>query len=478
MNFILKIKLLLVLLMGISAFAQAKVILPGLMSDNMVLQQQQDVMLWGKASGKAQIKVTTSWDKRITAAGIDKEGTWRVRVRTPQAGGPYQITFDDGEKLVLNNILIGEVWVCSGQSNMEIPVKGYLNQPVLHANKLLAEAEEYPVRLFKVERNLSARPVDDIAASWEIANAKSVSGFSAVGYQFAKILTQRLHVPVGIIEAAWGGTNIIGWMNANAIKAFPEYAIPPDTISHNNLKSYMPTALYNAMIHPLLKYKIRGVIWYQGESNRRKPSNYALLMKSMVSEWRREWNIGEWPFYYVQIAPWEYGNSYAENVPYIREAQYKAMELIPNSGMVVSLDAGSKTTIHPPNKTVISERLACWALAMTYGKSGIAYQSPVFKSVSYKNNVANILFEHAEGGLSTPGEAISGFEIAGRDSVFHPAKAQITKTGISVVSENVKEPVAVRYGFKDWAEGSLYNNYELPVAPFRSDSWPVPEENK
>jgi len=448
----------------------AKVKLPSMLGDSMVLQQKSEVTLWGTAKENAKVSVITSWNNKHYSSTANKSGEWELKVGTPAAGGPYQITFSDGEKLTLNNILIGEVWLCSGQSNMEIPVVGYKNQPILNSNEILADAGNSSIRLLKVERATSLKPLNNIKGSWTNSDAEHVAKFSAVGYQFAKILQQQLHVPIGIIESAWGGTNIIGWMNRAGIEKFPEYKILPDTTT--KLSPNSPTVLFNGMINPLLKYRIKGIIWYQGESNRTNPSNYQQLMVNMVSEWRRLWNIGEVPFYYVQIAPWKYTGPTAPFVPYVQEAQFKAMSQIPNSGMAVSVDVGSPNTIHPPDKTTISKRLSYWALAKTYGKKGIAYQSPQFKNMTIKGSAANLTFDNAENGFYTAADTVTGFEIAGDDKKFYPATGKITSAGISVQSDKVKVPVAVRYAFTDWIVGQVYGTTGLPLTPFRTDDWP------
>jgi sialate O-acetylesterase len=468
-RFLLKM-LFAICLFGNPMLVSGKVILPSLIADHMVLKQRSSVLLWGTALPNASVKIYTSWNKAIYLAKVGDNGKWNIQVKTPSAGGPYEITFNDGTLLRLTDILIGEVWVCSGQSNMDMPISGFKNQPILNANEILADAGNDQVRLFEVKRKLSKAPLDRLEGGWKTDDAENVQSFSAVGYQFAKMLCRKLKIPIGIIQSSWGGTNIIGWMGLESVKGFPEL----DQIARDStikVSAKKPASMYNAMIYPMLNYKISGVIWYQGEANRGEPDNYALLMKEMVAGWRKAWNIGEWSFYYVQLAPWAY-TSHATLVPYLQEAQYKAMGLIPNSGMVVSIDVGSENTIHPPNKTVISERLAYWALGNTYGKKGVAYRSPTFKSVTYKNDTARLSFLYAENGFTSNGEVIRGFQIAGDDQVFYPAEAKISGTGINVVSEKVKNPVAVRYGFVDWIKGNVYNGYGLPLAPFRTDSWP------
>ena len=447
----------------------AKVTLPSVIDHHMVLQRETQVPLWGETRSHQKVTITTSWNNWVYTVKADAQGAWKVKVQTPKAGGPFQIHFNDGELLVLTDILIGEVWVCAGQSNMEMPVQGFRNQPVLHSNEILLDADNGQIRLFQLERAASMKPQPNgKAVLWQESNAESVRGFSAVGYQFAKILQEKLGVPIGIIGTYWGGTKIEAWMNRKSLQPFQDISVPADTVGTGK---NTPTALYNAMVHPLVGFGIRGMIWYQGEQNRMNPHQYDQLMLSMVNSWRNLWNQGEWPFYFVQIAPFGYKDKLGPAAP-IREAQEKAARLLPNSGMVVSMDVGEEANIHPANKTAISRRLAYWALAKTYHKKGIAFASPTFKSMEVKDNgTIAIKFDHAPLGLTSHGKALSAFEVAGADQQFYPAKARITGDGVWVSSDQVKKPVAVRYAYKDWVIGDLFNTSGLPVVPFRTDNW-------
>lgn len=448
---------------------QGKIKLPALISDNMVLQRTSKVPLWGAADPDATIHITTSWNQKQYTTHSDAKGNWRILINTPAAGGPYSITFSDGTPLTIKNILIGEVWICSGQSNMEISMKGYRNQPILHANDILTYADNNKLRLFHVKRAVANEPLKDCTGSWDISSAESASTFSAVGFQFAQKLQHILKVPVGIIEAAWGGTPIVGWMNKESLVPFPDVKIPSenDRLKADRLR---PTCLFNGMIAPLVGFGIKGFLWYQGEHDVRHPSGYDKMMEAMVKSWRALWQRDTLPFYYVQIAPWEY-RSNADSVPYLRAAQMRAQQEIPHSGMVVSIDVGSSSTVHPPDKTTISKRLLYWALGDAYHKKGIAYKSPVYKQMKIKESNIALTFSHAPRGFTSYGEDIKGFEVAGADHEFYPAKAKIYHKTIVVQSKNVQKPVAVRYAFKDWVKGNLYNTAGLPVAPFRTDKW-------
>lgn len=449
--------------------AQATVKLPALFGNNMVLQQQSDAALWGSAKANAPVIITTSWDKKKYTVKAGADGRWKTAVRTPKAGGPFEITISDGEVLKLSNVLIGEVWLVSGQSNMEMPVKGFKNQPILGAEDMLLEADDADIHLFRLERTLSNTVLTDVKARWEVGSPQTVREFSAVGYYFARILRQRLKVPVGIIQTTWGGTRIEAWMDTLSLQRVPDVRYPA---AGAKLNQNSPSVLFNAMVAPLVGYGMKGVLWYQGEANRNEPGNYAQLMQSMVEQWRALWKVGQFPFYYVQLAPYTYPNP-REMVAFLREAQDKAQALIPNSGMAVSIDAGDQRTIHPANKMVVSKRLAYWALAKTYGREGIIYQGPAYKAMNIVADTVKVSFNNAANGLTTYGKELTNFEVAGADKVFYPAQAKITNEGIFLFSTQVKGPVAVRYAFKDWLTGELYNTDGLPAAPFRTDDWEV-----
>ena len=464
-----RIKACIVLYMLVTTAASAKVILPAVIDHNMVLQQKTNAALWGKARPAAKVKVTTSWNGKSYTVQAGKDSLWRVSVSTPAAGGPFSITFDDGEKLVLKNILIGEVWVCSGQSNMAMPVKGFRNQPVEGSNDLLLNAKNPKIRLFQVTRQLSDQALYDAnARRWEEADVEGVSEMSAVGYLFARIIQERLDVPVGIILTAWGGTRIEAWTSASGLQPFSSVKIPvPGDGAKLNQNS--PAVLYNAMVNPIAGFGIKGVLWYQGEANRKNHEEYPQLMQAMVADWRKRWNCGEWPFYYVQVAPFKYDND--KRSAYLREAQLRALKLIPNSAMAVTADVGKEASIHPPDKMTVARRLAYCALARDYGIGQLSFQGPVYKSMKISKDTVDLTFDHAPNGLYAGAKDLTLFEIAGEDKVFHPAEAKITQTGIRVYSEQVKTPVAVRYAFKDWFTGELFNTEGLPASSFRTDNW-------
>jgi sialate O-acetylesterase len=457
-------------------YAVARVFLPALISDNMLIQRNTDVKLWGKAAVNVNVVIYTSWNKSRYTVRSDKNGEWVVKVPTGKGGGPFEISFDDGEKLTISNILIGEVWVCSGQSNMEMAVKGWkLNQPVTNSVNLLLDAENDQVRLFKVDKLASDSMRKDCKGAWVSSTASAVYDFSAIGYIYARLLQSQLKVPVGIIQAANGGTKIEAWMSKSSLLPFyPAIeGLSRQELSRDHSHS---TLLFNGLINPLLDFTIKGVIWYQGESNRLEPANYNKLFPAMVKDWRQRWGLGDFPFYYVQIAPYSYPREeiYSARTALMRDIQRDVMKIIPNSGVVVALDAGDSVTIHPPDKEIISKRLVLWALANTYHRKGLPYRSPEFREQIIKLNKVLLKFDFAPNGLSPIGNMISDFEIAGDNKVFHPATAVITTEGIEVTSDKVDKPVAVRYAYKAWVRGGLYSTDGLPLSSFRTDNWDIP----
>lgn len=443
--------------------------LPAILGDNMVLQQKTDAAIWGTAEKGSTVKVVTSWNTKMYTVKAGSDGKWKVKVATPVAGGPYEISISDGKTLKLKNVLIGEVWVCSGQSNMEMPVKGYFNQPVTGSNEAIALSSNPSIRMFTVKKATSLQPVYDFTGGWQVCEPQNVSEFSATAYYFGLFLNKALNVPVGLINSSWGGTRIEPWMSEEGIKKF-DFVTLPDKNQQGTLSPQTPTVLYNAMINPMAGYGIRGAIWYQGESNRNEADKYVKLLPGMVENWRSVWGVGDFPFYYIQIAPFDYGTGGLSSA-YLREAQLKASTAIPNIGMACIMDIGEKDNIHPVDKRTGSDRLALLALTKTYGKSGFAYSGPVFKDMTIEGQVVKMTFNNAENGLTSFGKELSCFEVAGSNKRFFPAQAFITEKGITVVCPNVPEPVAVRYAFKDFIVGDLFNTEGLPASSFRTDDW-------
>ena len=454
---------------------QGKVVLPSILSDNMVLQQQSEVKLWGTAAAGSTVTVTPGWGESYTAKA-EEGGEWEAKLPTPKAGGPYSIKFSDGETTTLNNVLIGEVWLCSGQSNMVMPLDGFVNpvQPVNKAEEILPSATPAtPIRVFTLRRIRSKTEMNDCTGSWGEHTDRTLRKTSAVAYFFAKDLYERLGIPVGIIVSAWGGTPIEAWISPKTLSDFKEIDLSHLT-NDKNINAQRGCVLYNGMIAPLRKLCIKGAIWYQGENNRFNPFLYERLMPALVKDWRNVWQQGEFPFYYVQIAPYDYepDNRQDRSGAALREAQLHSMSQIPNSGMVVTLDIGEKNCIHPAEKEKVGQRLAAWALSKTYGIEGISCSGPVYKTFEVSGDKISLNFETSSK-LRIIDMEPGIFEIAGADKVFYPAKAEVSEKGKDVIvfADEVKNPVAVRYGYKNYVKGCLFDSEGLPASSFRTDNW-------
>ncbi len=458
-------------LLCVPQMAKAEIRLPAIFGDHMVLQQQSDAAIWGTALVNKTVEVTTSWDNRTYSTKTDSTGKWRLKVHTPSAGGPYDITITDGTSFKLSDILIGEVWVCSGQSNMAMTFKGFINQPVLDANKTVALSTNNSIRLFKVKSKASLKKLEELSGEWLKSNPENVSNFSATAYHFGKMLQEVLQVPVGLICSSWGGTRIEPWISKDGLKEF-DWVPEPAADKEGKVTPRIPTAIFNGMINPLAGFGIKGVIWYQGESNKAEYKEYEKLLPGLINNWRAEWGIGDFPFYYAQIAPYNY-NVPGLNSALLREAQLKASTTVENTGMISLMDIGEEKYIHPANKQAGGERFAYLALAKTYGMKGIVYSGPILKEVKIDGPMVKLSFDHAFNGLTTFGKKLTNFKIAGKDKRFYPAHATINWQGITLFSAFVPEPVAVRYAFDDFVVGELFNNAGLPASSFRTDDWEV-----
>ena len=468
----------------LSFSVSAKVRLPQFFSDNMVLQQQSECNIWGKADKGKSVVVITSWDKKSYSATVNQAGEFSLKVHTPKAGGPYEITFATATPsksstpssglafdFTLRNVMIGEVWICAGQSNMEMQMKGFKQQPVEGTTEELLRCKDPQLRLFTVKRHVSLTPEWDITGQWNEANSASVRDFSATAYYFGKALRQTLDVPVGLIVTSWGGSACEAWMAPEWLKAFPKVQ---QTITEEDLKKLeqrCPSALYFGQLKPLTGYTMRGAIWYQGEDNVPRYDYYAELMKTMVEGWRKDWSQGEFPFYYCQIAPYDYSLIDWKDSQYLREQQAIAETMIPNARMAVLMDAGLEYGIHPRKKRQAGERLAILALSHTYDVKGLP-EFAVYKEAEFKNDTTVISFDRSkEWVYFENGTTSENFEVAGADRVFHPAtKVWVSRNHVYVVCDEVRQPVAVRYAFKDWVAGDLMHD-GLPVSSFRSDNW-------
>ena len=462
-----------IFLITISIQAQTKI--PSVFSDNMVLQQKEKVAVWGKDIPNSQINITTSWGAK-SYTKVDENGFWKTKIKTKKASfNTESITIKGSTTITLKNVLIGEVWFCSGQSNMDMPMGGLRKSKVLNADVYIEKPVNKNICLFNNPRAASTSPNFKTGGKWEVSNKISAKKFSAIGYIFGLQLFEKLNIPIGIIESAWGGTRIESWIPKNKLLKYSDIKFAK-TLPKEQKKQKRPTFLYNAMIHPFQDFKVKGFLWYQGESNRTKPKLYASLKKDLISSWRTQWNDQKLPFYFVQIAPFNYVKIKKGKVNYanfIREAQLKISKEIKNTGLVVTTDVGDCNDIHPSKKGKVAKRLSNWALANQYNYSKLNYKSAEFKSMKVKGNkvILNFKFFNKDEFVST--ENIKGFSIAGADKVFYPANVSINKNKKSVTlqSDKVAKPVAVRYGFLDCFESNLKTKSDLPISVFRTDFW-------
>jgi sialate O-acetylesterase len=637
----------------LAPLAFSQVTLPAVIGSHMVLQQKSDAPLWGWAKPGEKIVIKTSWNGQSVSATTGTDGKWAAKVKTPDAGGPYSIEISGKNKVLLEDILIGEVWLCSGQSNMEMPIKGW--GKITGADEAVAAANNPTMRLFTVKKATSFMPVDTCSGEWVVCTPESVKSFSATGYFFGLELLKKLNIPVGLIHSSWGGTAAEAWTSSEYISKIPKFATSPgicdpekfyqtaiDTYnkeqqkwvnsigflvpdqgpewtgsanagdgwadvkvpsewsatpigSYNGMVEYRlvfsvpkgwlkkamvielgpidemdvtwlngkligkhlnpgdwatprvyeipagllkqsdnilalrvanttglggingkdasvriklakskskfqslagtwkarkaesfaklppmpdcvncnypntPTMLYNGMIKPLVPFAIKGAIWYQGESNRYDGLLYRKIFTGMIENWRHDWGQGDFPFYFVQIAPYNYTDRFSTGL--LREAQEFATKKLQNTGMVVTMDIGDVKDIHPGNKSDVGKRLAGWALAKDYGLINTAHYGPVYRSMQQEGNRIRIQFDYASGGLTSFGNDLKHFQIAGSDGIFKPATAVIEDRTVVVSSPEVNSPVAVRFGWNSTDVTNLFNILGLPAAPFRTDTW-------
>lgn len=473
--------------------ATADVSLPSLFTDHMVLQQGMTVPVWGKADDGETVTVEFRGQKKTATA---QQGKWKVRLSSLKAGGPDTLVVTGKNRVEIQDVLVGEVWICSGQSNMEWPLSASFEP-----KGDIATAANPMIRLFTVPKLKAEQPVTEIKSLWQLCKPETVPGFSAVGYYFGRALQRARQVPVGLIHTSWGGSPAEVWMSADVINGDQEYKTQLMEPFAKSWADYLkakekaekegkpgpwppwrPTELYNGMIAPLIPYAIQGAIWYQGESNAGRAYQYRRLFADMIRNWRRDWGQGDFTFLAVQLAPWDKGQKRtleqitAEPVnsdwPELREAQDIVAKTLPKVGVAVITDVGDKDDIHPTKKVPVGERLALAARSIAYKEKLTAF-GPTYKSVAFKKGQAVLSFNHVGGGLVVKGGALTGFAIAGADQKFVWADAKIDGKKIVVCSPQVPNPVAVRYGWADFPVVNLYNQEGLPASPFRTDDFPM-----
>ena len=443
----------------------AKIILPSVFADNMVLQQNSEVAIWGWSNPGEVVKIVASWNSKDTIkVKADNAAAWKTSIKTIGAGGPYSIQILGNGGVKLSNVMLGEVWVCSGQSNMEMSV----NWKLINGEEEAAKANNPNIRIFHVQKIGAEYPQQTCNASWTVCSPETMRATSAVGYFFARELQQKLNVPVGIIVSAWGGTPAEVWIEKSRIENDPilnrhKYA------EHFDGWPGTPGILYNSMIAPVVPYGIAGAIWYQGESNCGNYQIYSQLMKTLIENWRTDFKK-DFPFYLVQIAPFDYGDKGTSE--YLREQQEIITKTVPNTGMVVITDlVDNIKDIHPKDKLNVGKRLANYALAQTYKQSVGAYKSPAYQSMQVEKDKVRLTFSNILTGLKCTAKTPEEFLIAGDDQKFVPATAKIDGNTIVLSSKLVKVPVAVRFCFDNTTMPDVFSTEGLPLAPFRTDRW-------
>lgn len=480
-----------------SAEARAEVRLPVVLSDGVVLQRELPIHVWGWAAPGETVAVALTGQNKTTVA--DFTGRWHIYLAPEPAGGPFELAVKGTNTIVLHDVLIGDVWVASGQSNMEYPMEGW-------GGTAKEQAEEIPkatlplVHLLDIPHATSDHPLDDLPATkWTACTPESVHKFSAVAYYFAKEIAAHEKIPIGMIESSWGGTVAEAWTSMDGLSSnpglmpiFAHRAHMMDDLIETNLvapheeelkaearakglpeplfpwhpdpKSWEPAALYNAMIAPITPFPIRGVIWYQGESNAlgERAPHYGELFQTMIRDWRNHWAIGDFPFLYVQIA--NYKTTELEHWPKVRDEQRKSLN-VKNTAMAVTIDIGNPDDVHPTDKRDVGVRLSLAARALAYNEQ-LEYSGPVFRQVTRENEALRLWFGHAEGGLKAGANGWCGFEVAAEGGAFVPASAKIDGSTILVSSEKVSVPTRVRYAWKDDPECPFFNRSGLPASPF------------
>ena len=434
--------------------------MPEIFSDNMVLQQNSEVPFWGWAKPGEKIILKASWLEIELSTETTNQGTWKLPVKTPAAGGPHTITIKGYNDVVLNNVLVGEVWLCSGQSNMEWSA----NSGIVNGEQEIKEANFPKIRLHTVFTSSSIYPQDHYTGDWVECKPETMRSFSAIGYFFARKLQNDLGIPVGIINTSWGGTPAEAWM--------PEEIVLGDEFLRDAAAKQKPVPwgpveaarIYNSMIYPLIQFPIAGVLWYQGEANTINAYAYKRLLSEMILSWRNVWG-SSFPFYYAQIAPYKYSRPF-EGVE-VMDAQRRTLE-VPNTGMIILSDIGDTLDIHPKNKQDVGIRFANMALNRHYKKIIIEDSGPLFKSFIVEKNKAIVTFDHSNG-LYAKGKKITHFEIAGEDNIFYPADAVIKNDKVIVSSKKVNSPVNIRFAWRNTATPDLFNGAGLPASCFITD---------
>ena len=440
----------------------ANVSLPNIFSDNMVLQRNSEVKIWGWASPKEEIKLVSSWNNQEYKTVANNQAKWELWIKTPEAGGPFTISIKGYNEVVLKNILIGEVWLCSGQSNMEMSASWGIDNGEEEAKN----ATNPNIRFFTVPKLTATSPQNNLLGNWTESTPETMKYFSAIGYFFAKRLREDLkNVPIGLISSNWGGTPAEIWMPEEVVNNDPILLENAKKLNEQEYGPRQPGRAYNAMIYPIVGFKIAGTLWYQGESNVGSLV-YDKTLSALITSWRKEWK-DDFPFYYVQIAPFKSGSNNFSNVT-VRNSQRKLLKEVPKTGMVLTSDISDTIDIHPKNKKSVGIRLANLALAETYKTNSNLVNGPLFKDIKIEKNKVIVSFDYADG-LYFKGKKSNQFEVAGTDGVFVPAEALIKNNQVILTSKKVVSPAKVRFAWGNTTQSDLFNKANLPASCFSSE---------
>lgn len=473
-------KIILFSFLGLTVFpGSSKIKMPHVFTDNMVIQADTVAQLWGNATPNSEVKVTGSWGVDVTTKA-DKEGKWKIGITTPPPSyNPVSISvtdMNDRESVTFNNVLPGEVWIASGQSNMEMPLRGFWHQPIEGGGDeiMFSGKNGKGIRFLNVPRVKSYEPLEDFEGGWQLSNPENAAEFSAAAWFFARFLKDIIDRPIGIISNAWGGSKVEGWVTPEILATYPDrnYEAEKDSVMNDWERVGI---MYNSQLNPVAGYTAKGFLWNQGESNVGRHMDYPARQNDMVELWRGIWGNPDMPFYFVELPGWDYGDVNGTSAALFREAQHKAETVTKNSHIISTSDLvypDESDDIHARNKKEIGKRLAAAAATYSYGVKGLPHLYPTFKSADINGNRAEIFFDNIWQGF-TPNDELEGFEVAGEDRVFYPAKAHPYREGLSIIveSEDVPEINSVRYCFKNFAIGKIHDSFGLPIVPFRTDNW-------
>ena len=469
-GFFCKVILIVSLLCSFSFVANGKVRPASLFVDGVVLQQKSNVRIWGWAEAGKNISVKGSWDGREYTCQCDKGGRWELSVKTPVADGKsYELILSDGEPLVIRDVVMGEVWLASGQSNMEMPLRGWPKYPLADSFRYIKEAEKYKGRLrfVHVPHNPSLKPVDRLDLRWQVCDSVTAKDFSAVGYFFGRMLSEQLKCPVGIICCTFSGTHVEAWTPEDVLQTYPDVNLRPDYLEML-IPAAQPMVMYNGMIHPLAGYALKGFIWYQGEADVASYDKYALRFSNMVKAWRTAWTDMKLPFLFVELAPYRYVGLARNRAPRLRDAQWQVADKMPNASMICTNDLVNPeecNNIHPSNKFDIGMRLSWLALNKVYHQKEFHADYPRYQKMKADGECVTLSFSNIKDGFASV-DSVAGFEICGKDNIYYPATARIEGSQIVVSSNKVTHPKAVQYAYKDFFPGNVKSLDGMPLVPF------------